>query len=64
MPDVSILLRLGTGAAGPAFFGLGVKQSLIILTVVDLMYVVQTVLLATASLLMRFCSSCAIPACL
>ena len=32
-------LRLGTGAAGPAFFGLGVKQSLITLLVVDLMYV-------------------------
>ncbi len=30
--------RLGTGAAGPAFFGLGLKQSLLILLVVDLMY--------------------------
>ncbi|KAI0341334.1 cytosine-purine permease [Trametopsis cervina] len=30
------VLGLGTGAAGPAFFGLGVKQALIILTVVDL----------------------------
>lgn len=35
----SLLLRLGTGAAGPAFFGLGVKQSLITLLVVDIMYV-------------------------
>lgn len=31
--------RWGTGAAGPAFFGLGVKQSLVILLAVDLMYV-------------------------
>ncbi|KAI0694516.1 cytosine-purine permease [Cytidiella melzeri] len=30
------VLGLGTGAAGPAFFGLGVKQALIILTVVDI----------------------------
>lgn len=27
----------GTGSAGPAFFGLGLKQSLITLLVVDLM---------------------------
>lgn len=30
------VLGWGTGAAGPAFFGLGVKQSLVILLVVDL----------------------------
>lgn len=36
--DVSTC-RFGTGAAGPAFFGMGVKQSLIVLLVVDLMYV-------------------------
>lgn len=35
--DDGKLRRLGTGAAGPAFFGLGVKQSLVILLVVDLM---------------------------
>ena len=49
IPLVSLLNRrlrvaqqidsLGTGAAGPAFFGLGVKQSLVILLIVDLMYV-------------------------
>ncbi|EKM56968.1 uncharacterized protein PHACADRAFT_142025 [Phanerochaete carnosa HHB-10118-sp] len=33
------VLGLGTGSAGPAFFGLGVKQSLITLLVVDIMYV-------------------------
>ena len=31
--------RFGTGASGPAFFGMGVKQSLIILLIVDLLYV-------------------------
>ncbi|TCD62689.1 hypothetical protein EIP91_006548 [Steccherinum ochraceum] len=31
------VLALGTGAAGPAFFGMGVKQSLIILLIVDLL---------------------------
>ncbi|THH30554.1 hypothetical protein EUX98_g3626 [Antrodiella citrinella] len=30
------VLALGTGAAGPAFFGMGVKQSLLILLIVDL----------------------------
>lgn len=32
-----LMPRLGTGAAGPAFFGLGVKQCLIILLIVDIM---------------------------
>ncbi|KAK7684938.1 hypothetical protein QCA50_011773 [Cerrena zonata] len=31
------VLALGTGAAGPAFFGLGTSQCLIILTIVDLL---------------------------
>lgn len=31
------VFSLGTGAAGPAFFGMGLKQSLIILLVVDLL---------------------------
>ena len=35
-------IRLGTGASGPAFFGLGVKQTLIVLSVVDIMYVLIT----------------------
>ncbi|KAI0088899.1 cytosine-purine permease [Irpex rosettiformis] len=30
------VLGVGTGAAGPAFFGLGVKQALIIITIVDI----------------------------
>ena len=34
-----VSFRFGTGAAGPAFFGMGVKQSLIILLIVDLLYV-------------------------
>ncbi|KAI0826401.1 cytosine-purine permease [Irpex lacteus] len=32
------VLGMGTGAAGPAFFSLGVKQSLIIITIVDIIY--------------------------
>ena len=41
IPEIylTVVGRWGTGAAGPAFFGLGVKQSLVILLVVDLMYV-------------------------
>ena len=36
---LSIVCSLGTGSSGPAFFGLGLKQSLIILLIVDVMYV-------------------------
>lgn len=35
--STNLLHRLGTGAAGPAFFGLGTAQCLIILTIVDLL---------------------------
>ena len=53
------VFRLGTGAAGPAFFGLGVKQALIIVTIVDIMYVLT---MTHISQLLTYYSACAIPA--
>ena len=35
----SLLSSLGVGSAGPASFGLGLKQTLIIILIVDVMYV-------------------------
>lgn len=59
----SLLLRLGTGAAGPAFFGLGVKQSLITLLVVDIMYVLAYTPYSIFVILSNeMNSSCAVPA--
>jgi hypothetical protein len=34
------ILAFGTGSAGPAFFGLGIKDSLVILLIVDIMSVI------------------------
>jgi purine-cytosine permease-like protein len=47
------ITALSTGTAGPAFFNLGLRDTLVILLVVDIMYVQSTKI--SARLLMPFC---------